>query len=314
MQDRVYRIATRKSQLALWQAEHVADALRRAHPGIRLELLPLSTQGDHILDVPLAKIGGKGLFVKELETAMIEGRADLAVHSMKDVPMDLPEELCLGAILPREDPLDAFVSNRFATLAELPLGACVGTSSLRRQCQLRAARPDLRIADLRGNVNTRLRKLDDGEYDAIVLAAAGLLRLGMAPRIRERLAIDQSLPAVGQGAIGVEVRADDAQLLALLRSLDDADCATAVRAERALNRTLHGGCQVPIAAHAMFSADRRELHLRALVGSLDGRTIVRTEQRGDPVDAEAMGVRGGNELLARGAAAILSGIATDPSA
>ena len=212
MSTRILRIATRRSQLALWQAEHVRARLEAAHPGIRVELVPLSTQGDRILDVPLAKIGGKGLFVKELETAMLEDRADLAVHSMKDVPMDLPPELGLGAILCREDPHDALVSNRFAALEALPLGARVGTSSLRRQCQLRALRPDLQILDLRGNVNTRLAKLDEGQFDAIVLAAAGLLRLGMEARISTLLPEEQLLPAVGQGAIGIEIRSDDAAL------------------------------------------------------------------------------------------------------
>src|SRR5512139_2287512 len=250
MTDRIFRIATRKSQLALWQAEHVRERLLSVHPGLRVELLPLSTQGDRILDVPLAKIGGKGLFVKELETAMLEGRADLAVHSMKDVPMDFPPELGLGAILAREDPHDAFVSNAYARLDDLPDGARVGTSSLRRQCQLRARRPDLRILDLRGNVNTRLRKLDEGEYDAIVLASAGLLRLGMGERIRARIPATDSLPAVGQGAIGVEIRNDDAGLRALLAPLHDADCADCVSAERAMNRALQGGCQVPIAGFA----------------------------------------------------------------
>jgi hydroxymethylbilane synthase len=304
MTDRILRIATRKSQLALWQAEHVRDRLLAAHPGLRVELLPLSTQGDRILDVPLAKIGGKGLFVKELETAMLEGRADLAVHSMKDVPMDFPPELGLGAILAREDPRDAFVSVAHAGLEALPEGARVGTSSLRRQCQLRALRPDLRILDLRGNVNTRLRKLDDGEYDAIVLASAGLLRLGMESRIRARLPATQSLPAVGQGAIGVEIRNDDATLRLLLAPLHDADCADCVLAERAMNRALQGGCQVPIAGFATVDA-AGELWLRGLVGSNDGQRIVRGERRGPRAEAERVGAELARTLLADGAESIL---------
>ena len=304
MTNRILRIATRKSQLALWQAGHVRDRLLAAHPGLRVELLPLSTQGDRILDVPLAKIGGKGLFVKELETAMLEGRADLAVHSMKDVPMDFPPGLGLGAILAREDPHDAFVSNAYPALEALPEGARVGTSSLRRQCQLRALRPDLRILDLRGNVNTRLRKLDDGEYDAIVLASAGLLRLGMGERIRARIPASTSLPAVGQGAIGVETRNDDAGLRALLAPLDDADCGDCVRAERAMNRALQGGCQVPIAGFAVIEgAD--QLWLRGLVGSNDGARIVRAEARGPRAEAERLGAGLAATLLAQGADAIL---------
>ena len=304
MTNRILRIATRKSQLALWQAEHVRDRLLAAHPGLRVELLPLSTQGDRILDVPLAKIGGKGLFVKELETAMLEGRADLAVHSMKDVPMDFPPGLGLGAILAREDPHDAFVSNAHPALEALPEGARVGTSSLRRQCQLRALRPDLRILDLRGNVNTRLRKLDDGEYDAIVLASAGLLRLGMGERIRARIPASTSLPAVGQGAIGVETRNDDAGLRALLAPLHDAECGDCVNAERAMNRALQGGCQVPIAGFAVIEG-AQQLWLRAMVGSNDGTRIVRAELRGPRAEAERIGTGLAAVLLAQGADAIL---------
>ena len=304
MTDRILRIATRKSQLALWQAGHVRDRLLAAPPGLRVELLPLSTQGDRILDVPLAKIGGKGLFVKELETAMLEGRADLAVHSMKDVPMDFPPELGLGAILAREDPHDAFVSNAYPVLEALPEGARVGTSSLRRQCQLRAVRPDLRILDLRGNVNTRLRKLDDGEYDAIVLASAGLLRLGLGERIRARIPGTVSLPAVGQGAIGVEIRNDDAGLRALLAPLDDAGCGDCVRAERAMNRAMQGGCQVPIAGFAVIEG-ANQLWLRGLVGSNDGARIVRAEARGARTEAERIGAQLAATLLAQGAEAIL---------
>jgi hydroxymethylbilane synthase len=309
MSARILRIATRKSQLALWQAEHVRARLEAAHPGIGVELVPLSTQGDRILDVPLAKIGGKGLFVKELETALLEGRADLAVHSMKDVPMDFPPQLGLGAILGREDPHDAFVSNRFAALEALPVGARVGTSSLRRQCQLRALRPDLRILDLRGNVNTRLARLDDGHYDAIVLAAAGLLRLGMRARIRALLSEVQSLPAVGQGAIGIEIRSDDAELRALLTPLHDEDSAVCVRAERALNHRLQGGCQVPIAGFAEIDSLAATLRLRALVGKIDGSEIVRGEISGARADAETLGATLADELLGRGAARILGELA-----
>lgn len=304
MSERILRIATRRSQLALWQAEHVRARLLAVHPGLRVELLPLSTQGDRILDVPLAKIGGKGLFVKELENALFDARADLAVHSMKDVPMDFPAGLGLGAILAREDARDALVSNTVPSLDELPTGARVGTSSLRRQCQLRALRPDLRVLDLRGNVNTRLRKLDEGEYDAIVLASAGLLRLGLGERIRAPLPPELSLPAVGQGAIGVEVRTDDVELRELLAPLDDLECGDCVRAERALNHALQGGCQVPIAGYALIGAND-ELWLRALVGSVDGRHIVRDEIRGPRSDAERLGGELAQRLLAAGADAIL---------
>ena len=302
---RTLRIATRKSPLALWQAEHVASALRAANPGLAVELVGMSTQGDKILDTPLAKIGGKGLFVKELEQGMLEGRADLAVHSMKDVPVDLPDGLHIAAILAREDPRDALVSETVGAIADLPQGARVGTSSLRRQCQLAERRPDLRILPLRGNVNTRLRKLDEGEFDAIVLASAGLKRLGFQARIRALLPVSDSLPAIGQGAIGVECRSDDADLAALLAPLHDARTAVCVAAERALNRRLHGGCQVPIAGHATLEADG--LRLLGLVGDPDGSRVVRGEITGAPADAEALGSalaetlreRGADEILAR---------------
>ena len=304
MGNRIFRIATRRSQLALWQTEHVAARLRAA--GAVVELLPLTTQGDRTLDVPLARIGGKGLFVKELENALLEQRADLAVHSMKDVPMELPDGLEIAAILLREDPRDAFVSSAFDRLAALPAGARVGTSSLRRQCQLRAARPDLRLLDLRGNINTRLRHLDEGGYDAIVLAAAGLRRLGMDGRIAQLFAPEELLPAVGQGAIGIEIRTDDAQLRALLQPFEDAGTADCVGAERALNLRLHGGCQVPIAAHARIDGDL--LSMSALVGSLDGTRIVRGERRGPRADAVAIGRALADELLGRGADTILAGV------
>ncbi|MFZ0788700.1 MAG: hydroxymethylbilane synthase, partial [Chromatiaceae bacterium] len=247
------RIATRKSPLALWQAEHAAAALTAAHPGLVVEIVGMTTKGDRILDAPLAKVGGKGLFVKELEQGMLTGEADIAVHSMKDVPVDFPDGLHLAVILEREDPLDALVSNRFESLAALPAGARVGTSSLRRQCQLAARRPDLRIEPLRGNVNTRLAKLDGGDYDAIILAAAGLIRLGFESRIRARISPQDSLPAIGQGAIGIECRTEDPRVNTLISPLHHGDTALRVRAERAMNARLHGGCQVPIAGHATLA-------------------------------------------------------------
>ncbi|HET8729775.1 MAG TPA: hydroxymethylbilane synthase [Moraxellaceae bacterium] len=300
------RIATRKSPLALWQAEHVRARLEQLHPGLRVELVTFTTQGDKILDTPLAKIGGKGLFVKELEVALLDGRADLAVHSMKDVPMAFPEGLGLVAIGEREDPRDAFVSNAHDSLDALPVGAVVGTSSLRRQCQLRAARPDLVIRDLRGNVNTRLAKLDAGEYDALILASAGLKRLGFHDRVRSEIPPERSLPAVGQGALGIEARLDDARVAALVAPLDHAQTALRVRAERAMNRRLEGGCQVPIAGYAELSGN--ELHLRALVGSVDGREILRDEIRGPAAQAEALGIALAERLLDAGAARILAGV------
>jgi len=302
----IVRIATRKSPLALWQAEHVRDALLAAHPGLQIELLKMTTQGDKILDSPLAKIGGKGLFVKELEQGLLEGRADIAVHSMKDVPAEFPAGLHLAVILAREDERDAFVSNTYATLESLPHGARVGTSSLRRQCQLSARRPDLQILTLRGNVNTRLAKLDAGEYDAIILASAGLLRLNMANRITQYMEPDISLPAVGQGAIGIECREDDARIHALLAVLNDEPTSIRITAERAMNRRLEGGCQVPIAGHAVLNGSN--LTLRGLVGSPDGREMVRGEVSGPQRDAEVLGIKLADDLLARGAAAILKSV------
>lgn len=298
------RIATRQSPLALWQAHFVKDALQAAHPGLEVELVTMVTRGDVILDTPLAKVGGKGLFVKELEVAMLEGRADLAVHSMKDVPVDFPEGLGLVTICEREDPRDAFVSNTYASLDELPHGAIVGTCSLRRQCQLKEARPDLVIKELRGNVGTRLGKLDAGEYDAIILAAAGLKRLQLEQRIRSLIEPEQSLPAVGQGAVGIECRLDDARLRALLAPLSDADTTDRVQCERAMNLTLEGGCQVPIGSYALLDGD--DLWLRALVGEPDGSHIVRGEIRGPRQDAERLGVELANQLLADGARDILT--------
>ncbi|WP_081616916.1 MULTISPECIES: hydroxymethylbilane synthase [unclassified Thioalkalivibrio] len=298
------RIATRKSPLAMWQAEHVAARLRELHPDLPVELVGMTTQGDRVLDSPLARIGGKGLFVKELEIAMLEDRADIAVHSVKDVPMELPADLVLPVILDREDPLDAFVSNNYAHVDELPQGARVGSSSLRRQCQLRARRPDLQITDLRGNVNTRLGKLDAGEYDAILLAAAGLKRLGFDERIRARLEPAVSLPAVGQGAIAIECRENDPEVAALIAPLNDCDTSDRVRAERAFNRRLEGGCQVPLAAHATLDGDR--LHLDGLVGAVDGSQLLRRQVEGPRGDAEALGVQLAEQLLELGAGELLA--------
>ncbi|WP_275100075.1 hydroxymethylbilane synthase [Sedimenticola hydrogenitrophicus] len=297
------RIATRKSPLAMWQAEHVAELLRREHPGLQVELIGMSTQGDKILDTPLAKIGGKGLFVKELEQGMLEGRADIAVHSMKDVPVELPEGLHLAVIMEREDPRDAFVSNRYSRLDELPQGAVVGTSSLRRQCQLADRRPDLKIAALRGNVNTRLRKLDEGEFDAIILATAGLKRLGFQQRISSYIETEESLPAIGQGAIGIECRSDDARVNALIQPLHDAETACCVRAERAMNHRLMGGCQVPIAGFAVLNHDK--LFMRGLVGEPDGSCIMRAEISGPAAEAEALGIAVAEDLLGQGADLVL---------
>jgi len=300
------RIATRKSPLALWQAEHVTAMLKAAHPGLEIELLGMSTQGDKILDTPLAKIGGKGLFVKELEQGMLDGQADIAVHSMKDVPVHLPDGLHLPVIMEREDPHDAFVSNHYANLDALPEGAKVGTSSLRRQCQLAARRPDLQIMPLRGNVNTRLKKLDDGDYDAIILAAAGLKRLGFGARIRDAISAEQSLPAIGQGAIGIECRSDDARINELIAPLHHVDTADRVRAERAFNERLEGGCQVPIGGHAVLEGD--QLWLRGLVGTPDGSELIEGEIRGPRTDAQALGIALADELLSRGAGRILKAL------
>lgn len=298
------RIATRKSPLALWQSEHVAARLREAHPRLEIELVPMSTRGDEILDRSLAAIGGKGLFLKELELAMQRGEADCAVHSLKDVPMVLDPGFALPAILERGDYADAFVSNRYANIADLPMHARVGSASLRRQAQLRALRPDVVITDLRGNVNTRLAKLDAGEYDAILLACAGLQRLGFDDRIRARLDAPEWLPAPAQGAIAVECRDDAPEIAALLAVLDDAPTRTCVEAERALNRRLDGSCHVPIAAFARLEGDR--LHLQGLVASVqDGRSL-RRHGEGDPARPEALGERLADELLAAGARELIA--------
>ncbi|MBB3048777.1 hydroxymethylbilane synthase [Litorivivens lipolytica] len=303
---RTVRIATRESLLALWQAEFIKAELEKHHAGIQVELVGMTTRGDQLLDSPLSKIGGKALFVKELEQAMLDGRADMAVHSMKDVPMHFPEGLELAVICEREDPRDAFVSNRFANVDELPQGAVVGTSSLRRECQIRAQRPDLIVRSLRGNVQTRLRKLDEGEFDAIVLAAAGLLRLELNERIASFLEPEQSLPAVGQGAVGVEVRSDDSELKQLLAPLSHQDTELRVRAERAMNNRLEGGCQVPIAGYALLEGE--QLWLRGLVGSPDGSTVLEAEARGSAADPEALGRAVAEALLNQGAGDILAAV------
>ncbi len=297
------RIATRKSALALWQAEYVKAQLEHFHPNINVELVPMTTKGDIILDTPLAKVGGKGLFVKELEVAMLENRADIAVHSMKDVPVDFPEGLGLQVICPREDPRDAFVSNTYAHIDELPQGAVVGTSSLRRLCQLKAMRPDLDIKDLRGNVNTRLKKLDEGQYDAIILAAAGLIRLEMPERIKSFIEPETMLPANGQGAVGIECRTDDETIKALIAPLECKETRARVLAERAMNKALEGGCQVPIGSYAIIKGD--ELYLRGLVGAIDGSSIIHDDITGTVTEGEALGNKLAQQLLAQGADVIL---------
>lgn len=300
------RIATRESALALWQANYVKQQLELHHPELSVELLPLTSRGDQLLDIPLNKVGGKGLFVKELEKAMLDGHADIAVHSMKDVPMEFPEGLHLPVICEREDPRDAFVSNHYAAIKELPKGAVVGTSSLRRQCQLLAVRPDLEVKFLRGNVNTRLAKLDAGDFDAIILAAAGLLRLEMRARIAAYIEPELLLPAGGQGAVGIESRRDPA-LEALLAPLHCSETSTRLAAERALVRRLNGGCQVPIGSYAVLDGSGG-IHLRGLVGSPDGVTMLHGEVHGDIVDAEALGIRLAEQLLQAGADKILAAL------
>ena len=303
MSEEILRIATRKSPLALWQANFVSAQLKHFHPELQVELVTMTTQGDKILDTPLAKVGGKGLFVKELETGMLEGRADIAVHSMKDVPVDFPAGLHLAVICEREDPRDAFVSNMYSSLDDLPQGARLGTSSLRRQSQIAAIRPDLKIIDLRGNVNTRLKKLDDGEYDAIILAAAGLLRLEFQERITQFIGTDVCLPAIGQGAVGIECRTDDARVHNLIAPLNDNKTQIRVLAERAMNERLQGGCQVPIAGYAEF--EKGLIMMRGLVGQVDGKKIIRGDIAGPAENAEELGIVLAEDLLSRGADKIL---------
>ncbi len=297
------KIATRKSPLALWQAHYVAGQLKKYHPEINIELIKIVTKGDKILDTPLAKIGGKGLFIKELEIAMLEGKADLAVHSMKDVPMELPEGLTLKIICPREEPRDAFVSNHYSKIEDLPSRAIVGTSSLRRQCQIMTQRSDLTIKNLRGNVGTRLAKLDAGEYDAIILAAAGLIRLELQSRISTTISDNLLLPAVGQGAVGIETRANDKKIMDLLRPLHCEETALRLTAERAMNKRLNGGCQVPIAGFAEITGDK--LFLRGRVGAVDGSKLIQAESAGAIENAQAIGEDVAEKLLEAGAEDIL---------
>lgn len=299
-------IATRKSPLAMWQAEFVKAQLLQQHPQLAIELIGMSTQGDVLLDVPLAKIGGKGLFIKELEEQMLAGKAQLAVHSMKDLPAVLPEGFAVGAVMARHNPLDAFVSNTYASLDELPQGAIVGTSSLRRKSQLLAVRPDLQLHDLRGNIHTRMRKLDEGQYDAIILAAAGLERMDMPERIRSVIPAEVCLPAVAQGALAIEVLANDASTQGFVDCLNDETTLACVRAERAMNAALEGGCQVPIGSYAIWQGE--QIWLRGLVASLDGKTIIRGERKGSAADAQAMGEDLAQELLANGAKSILDAV------
>ena len=303
----VLRLGSRGSALALWQTEHVAAALMQAHPGLRTEITIIKTQGDKILDVPLARIGDRGLFVKEIEEALLAGRIDAAVHSLKDLPTIQPAGLLIAAVMERADPRDCLVSPRFGSLAALPEGAVVGTSSLRRKAQLKARHPGLHFKDVRGNLQTRLAKLDAGEYDVLVLATAGLERLGIGvDRIRERLAPEDCLPAVGQGALAIECRADDAATRALLAPLEHGPTRTCVTAERALLRALEGGCQVPIAAHARLIGG--QLVLKALVAAIEGDPIVQTSRAGDPAEADAIGRAAAEDLRAQGADAILAAI------
>ena len=306
MSRTVLRIASRNSPLAMWQANHVKSALQRSHPGLEVEILGFTTTGDRMLHSPLARLGGKGLFVKELERAMLDGEADIAVHSMKDVPAQFPEGLGLAVICERGDPSDALVSNDYGSLADLPQEAVVGTSSLRRQCQLKCLRPDLRLADLRGNVGTRLGKLDEGQYDAIILASAGLMRLQLEQRIRARLDIADCLPAAGQGAIGVECRAGDETTRDLLACLHHDQTAARVAAEREVTLALDGGCELPIAAHARL--DEGNLHLQALVGRADGSEIVRSERSGPAANPRELGRDVAAELLECGADRIIAAL------
>ncbi|MCO6523499.1 MAG: hydroxymethylbilane synthase [Candidatus Schmidhempelia sp.] len=304
--QKIIRIATRQSPLALWQANFVKQQLMYFHPSLRVELIPIMTQGDIILDTPLAKIGGKGLFVKQLEYALLNDQADIAVHSMKDIPVEFPEGLTLTTICCREDPRDAFVSNNYSSLAQMPDNAIIGTSSLRRQSQLKARYPHLTILDLRGNVGTRLQKLDNGEYDAIILAAAGLMRLGLTNRITQALEVTEMLPAVGQGAIGIESRINDTTILNLLAPLDDAITRRCIVAERSFNETLQGGCQVPIGCHATLDQDK--LYMQGFIGRLDGTHAIRAEITGKAKDADQLGRNLAYQLLNEGADVILQEI------
>lgn len=296
-------IATRESRLALWQAEHVQAKLSALYPNTRVELLKMTTRGDQILDKTLSKVGGKGLFVKELETALLDGRADLAVHSLKDVPVDLKSPFQLACVMEREDPRDAFVSNDYASLADLPAGAVVGTSSLRRESQIRERYPHLEVKPLRGNLDTRLRKLDEGQYAAIILAAAGLKRLQLSERIRDYIAIEDSLPAAGQGALGIEILEARTDMYALLQALQHKPTQQSTLAERAVSLALGGSCQVPLAAHA--TQQEGQLHIDALVASTDGKTILRASLVGDATQAEKLGLQVAEQLKEKGALALV---------
>ncbi|WP_369178562.1 hydroxymethylbilane synthase [Candidatus Thiodubiliella endoseptemdiera] len=297
------KIATRKSPLALWQAEHVKSRLKQLHPNLEVELVKMMTTGDQILNSPLSKIGGKGLFIKELEIGMLEGKADIAVHSMKDMPYKIPEGFALGAVLKRENPFDAFVSNHFNNLEDLPLNSKVGTCSMRRIVQLKSIRPDLEILDLRGNVNTRLKKLDDGEYDAIILACAGLIRLNFADRIKQQISAKQSLPAVGQGAVGIEIRENDQAILELITPLIDKQTTHRISAERAMNARLEGGCSVPIAGFSTLDGDI--ITLTGLVGNVESGVILKHKVVGNVDNTEELGKQLADKLIAMGARDIL---------
>ena len=298
------KIATRKSPLALWQAEFVKSKLETIYPDLKVELVKMTTQGDQILNSPLSKIGGKSLFIKELEVGIIEGRADIAVHSMKDVPYELPQGFEIGAILERESPFDAFVSNDFNSIQDLPVGARLGSCSLRRIVQVKALRPDLEILDLRGNVNTRLKKLDDGEYDAIILACSGLARLGFDNRIKQDLSPDDSLPAVGQGALGIEIEANDHEISSLIKPLIHKKTQIEVSAERALNATLQGGCSVAIGAFA--TSENSKLTLSGMVGNVDSGEIIRVQEAGETSKPIDLGIRAAKKLLSLGARELLN--------
>ena len=303
--NKTLKIATRKSPLALWQAEHVKARLEHHHPGLNVELVKMTTKGDQILNSPLSKIGGKGLFIKELEVGMMEGVADIAVHSMKDVPYEIPPGFELGAILKRENPFDAFVSNNFDSINDLPQGAKVGTCSMRRIVQLKAIRPDLEILDLRGNVNTRLQKLDNGEYDAIILACAGLIRLKFEDRIKQQIPAEQSLPAVGQGAVGIEIRENDQEILDLIAPLIDTETSYRITCERAMNARLEGGCSVPIAGFSTIEND--QITLTGLVGNVDTGVILKEQVSGSINEAEQLGITLADKLISLGAKDILKG-------
>lgn len=309
MENQTIRIATRKSQLALWQAEHVKKELLELHPQLTIELVGITTQGDKILDTTLSKIGGKGLFIKELENALLDGRADIAVHSVKDMPGDISSEFCLPVICKRDEPRDAFVSNQYSDFSSLPSAAIVGTSSLRRQCQLKALRPDIKVIPLRGNVNTRLAKLDANEYDAIVLAGVGLKRLGMTDRIRHHFTPTQLLPAVGQGALGIECRVDDHEIQEYISLLNDKETWQCVMAERTVNQLLNGSCQIPIAVYGILQDD--QLHLQGLVGNPDGTQLITHELTGECTQFKKIGENLAQGLLSQGADEILKNINHD---